>query len=318
MRVLLTGGYGFLGSVVYNQLVDLNEKSNHKYEILRFKNRNYPSIHGYDIREEEDVAALYRVNKPDIVIHMAARVGGIGINRQKPGTFYYENMKMGLLMLEYAQRNKIKKIVNIGTICAYPKDTPVPFKESDLWNGYPEETNAPYGLAKKMLLVQSQAYRQEFGLNSIYLLPVNLYGPGDNFNPDTSHVIPALIKKFEHARINKLQEVEVWGTGNATREFLYVTDAAEAIISATLNYNEPDPLNIGTGQEISIRYLAELIRKLVGYEGKIIWNANLPDGQPRRCLDVSKAKEKLGFTAKTCLEPGLMSTIEYYRSTFNC
>lgn len=299
-KVLITGGNGFLG----------------RHVVANLHNRGVTPItfgsNEYDLTNEHNVAALYKTHEPEIVIHLAAVVGGIGANRKFPGTFYYKNLIMGAFLLEYARRHKTEKTVAVGTICAYPKYTPAPFKEDDLWAGYPEETNAPYGIAKKAMLVQAQAYRQEFGLNTIYLLPVNLYGPGDNFNPESSHVIPALIKKCVEARDSGATNIECWGTGNATREFLYVEDAAEAIALATEKYNEPDPLNIGSGHEVPISSLVEIIAKIAGFKGKIIWNPNYPDGQPRRYLDTSRAKEKLGFQAQTTLEEGLAKTIEWY------
>jgi GDP-L-fucose synthase len=270
----------------------------------------------------EAVRRLYRDTKPDIVIHLAANVGGIGANRVNPGKFFYENLMMGVQMMEVGRQVGIEKFVAIGTICAYPKFTPVPFKEENLWNGYPEETNAPYGLAKKMLLVQAQAYRQQYGFNAIYLLPVNLYGPRDNFDLESSHVIPALIKKifdamYEPDKPNKQKNphepITVWGTGKATREFLYVEDAAEGILLAAERYNKPDPVNLGAGFEISIKNLVELIAKLTGFKGGIIWDTTKPDGQPRRMLNTSRAKKEFGFKAKTSLEEGLKKTIEWYK-----
>jgi GDP-L-fucose synthase len=272
----------------------------------------------------EAVKRIYRNAKPDIVIHLAARVGGIGANRANPGRFFYDNLMMGVQMMEVGRQVGLEKFVAVGTVCAYPKFTVVPFKEEDLWNGYPEETNAPYGLAKKMLLVQAQAYRQQYGFNAIYLLPVNLYGPRDNFDLETSHVIPALIKKmvdamYEPNKPNKRKElhdtITVWGTGKATREFLYVEDCAEAIVLATEKYNKPDPINIGAGFEISIKELVELIAKLTCFRGDIIWDNSKPDGQPRRMLDTSKAEKEFGFKARTSLEEGLKKTIEWYLST---
>ncbi|MBT9175632.1 MAG: GDP-L-fucose synthase [candidate division WS2 bacterium] len=266
----------------------------------------------------EAVKRLYKDAKPDIVIHLAARVGGIGANRSNPGKFFYDNLMMGVQMMEVGRQVGIEKFVAIGTICAYPKFTPVPFKEEDLWNGYPEETNAPYGLAKKMLLVQAQAYRQQYGFNAIYLLPVNLYGPGDNFDPESSHVIPALICKCIDAMslpsTSNLDPpaITVWGTGKATREFLYIEDCAEAIILATEKYNKPEPVNLGAGFEISIKDLVELIAKLTEFKGEIIWDTTKPDGQPRRMLDVSRAEREFGFRAKTSLEEGLRKTIDWY------
>lgn len=257
---------------------------------------------------------MYDEQKPEIVIHLAAKVGGIGFNRENPATLYYDNIMMGTQLMHEGWRRSIDKFVALGTICAYPKYTPVPFREEDLWNGYPEETNAPYGLAKKMMLVQSQAYRQQYGFNSIFLLPVNLYGPGDNFDPRSSHVIPALIKKCVDARREGLDEVVVWGTGAATREFFYVEDAAEAIVLAMERYNESEPVNLGAGFEISIRDLATLIAELSRFQGNIAWDASQPDGQPRRMLDTSKAREKIGFTARTDFRTGLMKTIEWYEN----
>jgi GDP-L-fucose synthase len=273
----------------------------------------------YNLIEMEAVKRLYRDANSDIVIHLAARVGGIGANLANPGKFYYDNLMMGVQMMEVGRQVGVEKFVAIGTICAYPKFTPIPFKEEDLWNGYPEETNAPYGLAKKMLLVQAQAYRQQYGFNAIYLLPVNLYGPRDNFNPESSHVIPALIKKCVDA-ISKPQSsilqpltISVWGTGKATREFLYVEDCAEAIVLATERYNKPDPINLGAGFEISIKDLVELIVKLAGFKGRITWDTSKPDGQPRRMLDTSRAEKEFGFRTMTSFEKGLKKTIEWYK-----
>jgi len=254
------------------------------------------------------------VKDMDIVIHLAARVGGIGFNRKYPATLFYDNAIMGIQLMEAARRENIEKFVAIGTVCAYPKYTPVPFKEEDLWNGYPEETNAPYGLAKKMLLVQSQAYRQQYGFNSIYLLPVNFYGPRDNCDLESSHVIPALIRKFTDAVRNNKKGVEVWGTGKVSREFLFVEDAAEGILLATEKYNKPEPVNLGAGFEIKIKDLVELIAELTGFEGEIGWDTTKPDGQPRRCLDVSKAKKEFGFEAKTDFREGLERTIRWYKN----
>jgi GDP-L-fucose synthase len=258
------------------------------------------------------VARFYREQRPEVVIHLAAVVGGIGANRENPGRFFYENLMMGALTLEYARRNGVSKYVAIGTICCYPKFTPVPFNEDELWNGYPEETNAPYGLAKKMLLVQSQAYRQQYDFHSVFLLPVNLYGPSDNFDPASSHVIPALIRRFVEAREAGLSEVDVWGDGSATREFLYVQDAAEAIVLATERYDGSEPVNIGAGFEISIKDLAHKIAALTGFNGRIVWDATKPNGQPRRCLDVSRAEAFFGFKAATGFDEGLRKTVDWY------
>jgi GDP-L-fucose synthase len=274
-----------------------------------------PRRKDYNLVDGTAVKRLFKDVCPEIVIHAAGTVGGIGANRANPGRFFYENIMMDTQCLEEARLAGVKKFVAIGTICAYPKFTPVPFKEEDLWSGYPEETNAPYGLAKKMLLVQSQAYRQEYGFNSIFLLPVNLYGPGDNFNPTSSHVIPALIRKVVEAKRDGKGEVEVWGSGLATREFLYVDDCAEAIVLAAERYNSAEPVNIGTGSEISIKDLAELIVRLVGFKGSLKWDETKPDGQPRRCLDTSRATREFGFKAKTLLEDGLKQTVDFYLNT---
>jgi len=268
----------------------------------------------FDLVHEADVRRLYDVHHPGVVIHLAALVGGIGANRARPGNFFFDNLVMGALLMEYGRQAGVEKFVAIGTICAYPKLTPVPFREEQLWDGYPEETNAPYGLAKKMLLVQSQAYRAQYGFNSIYLLPVNLYGPRDSFDPRNSHVIPALIRKLVEAVERGDDAVEVWGTGRATREFLYVDDAAEGIVRATELYDGPEPVNLGAGFEISIRDLAELIARLTGFTGRLVWNASQPDGQPRRCLDTSRAAAYFGFRATTPFEDGLRRTIDWYRS----
>lgn len=272
-----------------------------------------PRSADYDLTGMEAVKRLYRDSRPDIVIHLAAVVGGIGANRENPGRFFYENLMMGAQLMEQARLSGIEKFTAVGTICAYPKFTPVPFKESDLWNGYPEETNAPYGLAKKMMLVQAQAYRAQYGLNAIYLLPVNLYGPGDNFDPDSSHVIPALIKKCFDAMDAGNKEITVWGDGKATREFLYVEDCAEAIVAATAKYDKPEPVNIGAGFEITIKDLAGLIVRLTGFNGSIKWDASRPNGQPRRCLDTSRAMKEFGFKAETGFEEGLKKSIDWYR-----
>jgi len=268
-----------------------------------------------DLRRWEN--CVKAVEGVDIVIHLAANVGGIGYNREYPGTLFFDNSMMGIQMMEAARRERVEKFVALGTVCAYPKYAPIPFKEENLWDGYPEETNAPYGIAKKTLLVQAQSYRSQFGFNAIYLLPVNLYGPRDNFDPERSHVIPALIRKMVDAKVKGENEVEVWGTGEASREFLYVEDAAEAIILATERYNQPDPVNIGAGSEVKIKDLVSLISKLTGFDGKIKWNKTRPDGQPRRMLDTSKAETKFGFRAETSLEEGLRRTIEWYKNTAN-
>lgn len=301
-RVLVTGGAGFLGSYVTGKL---KEKGCKEIFVPRSKD--------YNLVEMDAVKRVYADAKPDIVIHLSAKVGGIGANRANPGKFFYDNLMMGVQMMEVGREAGIEKFVALATICSYPKFTPVPFKEEDLWNGYPEETNAPYGLAKKMLLVQSQAYRQQYGFNSICLFPVNLYGPMDNFDPEYSHVIPALIKKCVDAIENGEDEIVVWGTGKATREFLYVEDAAEGILLATEKYNKSDPVNIGAGFEISIKDLVELIIKLTGFKGKIVWDSSKPDGQPRRCLDTTRAEKEFDFKARTSFEEGLKKTIEWYR-----
>lgn len=298
-RIVITGGNGFLGSHV----CDLLLKKNISPIIIR-------SNH-YDLTQENSVKRMYDQIKPDVVIHLAAVVGGIGINQKKPGSFYYKNLMMGALLIEYGRINNIEKFVSIGTICSYPKFTPVPFKEEDIWNGYPEETNAPYGLAKKMMLVQLQAYRKEFGFNGIHILPVNLYGPRDNFNLDSSHVIPAIIKKCIDARNNNVNSIVCWGSGLVTREFMYVEDAVRGIILATENYDSEEPVNLGTQSEISIKHLVELIAKLTNYKGSIIWDDKYPDGQPRRCLNTDRAKS-FGFEASTSLENGLKQTIDWY------
>lgn len=301
-RVVVTGGAGFLGQYVTAGL-----------ERRGCKNILVPKIEDYNLVKAEDTKRMYDDMAPDIVIHLAAVVGGIGANREHPGKFFYENLMMGVQLIEEARLREIEKFVAIGTICAYPKFTPVPFKEDDLWNGYPEETNAPYGLAKKMLLVQSQAYRQEYGFNSIFLLPVNLYGPGDNFNPESSHVIPALIKKCEDAIESNSDYITCWGTGKVSREFIYVADAAEGILLATESYNSSQPVNIGAGFEIKIQDLVDKIVRLTGFKGEIRWDTSKPDGQPRRCLDTTKAKEFFGFQAKTDFEEGLEKTIQWYQ-----
>lgn len=295
---MVTGGAGFLGSFVVEKLKERG-----------CRNIFVPHIQDYNLVEMEAIKRVYQDSNPDIVIHLAAKVGGIGANLANPGEFFYDNLMMGVQLMEIGRQRKIEKFVAIGTICAYPKYTPVPFKEENLWNGYPEETNAPYGLAKKMLLVQSQAYRQQYGFNSIFLLPVNLFGPGDNFDLETSHVIPALIRKCLSE-----PELVVWGTGTPTREFLYVEDAAEGILLAAEKYNKPEPVNLGAGFEISIKELVDLIVRLTGFKGSVRWDSTKPDGQPRRCLDTSRAKEEFGFVAQTPLEEGLVKIISWYKS----
>jgi len=307
-RITVTGGKGFLGT--------------HLVRKLR-KERGYKDVFiadlpEYDLRHIEDIKKMFDSQKPDIVIHLAAVVGGIGANRENPGKFFYDNAIMGIQLMHEAYLRRLEKFVALGTICCYPKFTPIPFKEEYLWDGYPEETNAPYGLAKKMLLVQSQAYRKQYRFNSTFLMPVNLYGPGDNFDPKSSHVIPALIKKCIDAKEKKDDQIIVWGTGKASREFLYVEDAAEAIILATEKYNKSDPVNIGAGFEIKIKKLAELIAELSGYKGEIIWDKSKPDGQPRRMLNTNKAKEEFGFKAKTAFERGLRKTIDWYVINKKC
>lgn len=301
-KIVVTGGAGFLGRYVTEGLAERGCK-----HIL------IPTIEDYNLVKPDDINRMYDDMQPDIVIHLAAVVGGIGANREHPGKFFYENLMMGVQLIEQARLRDIEKFVAIGTICAYPKFTPVPFKEEDLWNGYPEETNAPYGLAKKMLLVQSQAYRAEYGFNSIFLLPVNLYGPGDNFDPASSHVIPALIKKCVDAIEADDDYVTCWGTGKVSREFIYAQDAAKGILLATERYNGPEPVNIGAGFEITIKKLAEKIAALTGFTGEIRWDPSKPDGQPRRCLDTSRAKALFGFQAKTSFDDGLKATIKWYR-----
>lgn len=316
--VTITGGSGFLGTHVSEKLIqrgltNYGELARWSDELTAHSPGTFSTCRSatFDLTTEVGVSQYYRSSTPNLVIHLAAVVGGIGINRKKPGTFYYKNLMMGALLMEYARRHNVEKFVAVGTICAYPKYTKVPFREEDLWDGYPEETNAPYGLAKKVMLVQAQSYRQEFGFNAIYLLPVNLYGPGDNFNPDSSHVIPALIKKCIDARENGDGSITCWGTGTATREFLYVGDAAEAIVLAAENYEGHEPINIGAGSEIAIKDLVEIIAKLTKFNGTIKWDASYPDGQPRRCLDVERAKQ-FGFSAKTKFEDGLAATIDWY------
>jgi GDP-L-fucose synthase len=301
-RITVTGGKGFLGSHLLKKLKDCG--------CRHIKIADRPE---YDLTDIADIRRMYEETKPQIVIHLAAKVGGIGFNQEKPAELFYDNLIMGTQLLHEAYLRNIEKFVALGTICAYPKFTPVPFKEEDIWNGYPEETNAPYGLAKKMMLVQSQSYRQQYGFNSIFLLPVNLYGPGDNFDPRSSHVIPALIKKCFDAIDRHSDTLDVWGTGTATREFFYVEDAAEAIYLATLSYNKSEPINIGAGFEISIKELTEMIARLSGFRGEITWDKSKPDGQPRRMLDTVKAAKEFGFIAKTDLTAGLIKTIEWYK-----
>ncbi len=312
-RVIVTGGAGFLGRFVTAKLKERGAE-----DII------IPLIEDYDLTDRDDIRRLYDTSLADgfdpakiIVIHLAAHVGGIGANREKPAEFFYDNLMMGVQLMHQAWERGIGKFVAIGTVCAYPKFTPVPFKETDLWNGYPEETNAPYGLAKKMLLVQAQAYRQQYGYNAIFLLPVNLYGPGDNFDLKTSHVIPALIRKSIEAQERGDKELVVWGDGSPTREFLYVEDAADGIVSAAEKYNGAEPVNLGSGYEISIKDLAEMITRLTGFKGKLVWDTSKPNGQPRRGLDVSRAREYFGWEAKTSFEEGLRRTIQWYQETRN-
>lgn len=302
-KIIVTGGAGFLGSFILEKLA-----------ARGCKNVFVPKIEEYDLRDRDAIIKLFNKEKPEIIIHLAAVVGGIGANRENPGKYFYDNMIMGIQLIEYARLMNVEKFVALGTICAYPKFTPVPFKEEELWDGYPEETNAPYGLAKKMMLVQSQAYRQQYGFNSIFLLPVNLYGPRDNFNPASSHVIPALIKKCVDAIKNNDKEIVVWGTGEASREFLYAEDAAEAIVLATEKYEKSEPVNIGAGFEIKIKDLIKLIADLCGFKGKIVYDSTKPDGQPRRCLDTQRAFDEFRFRAKVKFEEGLKNTIEWYKN----
>jgi len=326
-RVMVTGGAGFVGSWVVEKL----EQHGCQHIFV-------PRRKDYDLRQKEAIQRALRDARPDIVIHLAARVGGIGANRAHPAEFFYDNLVMGVQLMHEAWQVGVSKFIAVGTVCSYPKFAPVPFREEDLWNGYPEETNAPYGLAKKMLLVQAQAYREQYGFNSIFLLPVNLYGPRDKFDLETSHVIPALIRKCLEAqsqpRTSNLEPptshleprtlnpepptLTVWGTGRATREFLYVEDAAEAVVLAAEKYNKPHPINIGAGFEISIQELVELIARYTGFKGKITWDTTKPDGQPRRCLDTSKAEEEFGFRAKTSFKEGLRRTVEWYRKNVQC
>ncbi len=301
MQILVTGGAGFLGRRV---VAALHAKGCRDIVV--------PLVEHYDLTREASVERLFSDVRPQVVIHLAAEVGGIGANRANPGRFAYRNLIMGALLMEHARASGVEKFVAVGTICAYPKYAAVPFKEEDLWNGYPEETNAPYGLAKKMLLVLAQAYRRQYGFNAVYLLPVNLYGPGDNFNPDSSHVIPAMIRKCVEAVESGDGAISLWGDGSPTREFLYVDDCAEAIALATQRYNGEEPVNIGTGNEISIRDLAELVAELTGFRGRILWDTSKPNGQPRRCLDIRKAEEWFGFRAGTEFREGLQRTVQWF------
>lgn len=303
-KVILTGGAGFLGSFVEGRL---NKQG---ADIF------IPKIEDYDLRKDKDIRRMFDVFLPELVIHLAASVGGIGANMENPGRYFYDNIMMGVQLMEQARLRNVAKFVTLGTICSYPKLTPVPFKEEDFWIGYPEETNAPYGLAKKMLVVQSQGYRQQYGFNSINLLQVNLYGPRDNFNLETSHVIPALIKKCCDAIDENKDEIVVWGTGSPTREFLYVEDAVEGILLACERYNESNPINLGSGFEISIKDLVGIIVSHTGFKGRIVWDKSKPDGQPRRCLDVVKAEKEFGFKAKISFKDGLKKTIDWYRSQY--
>jgi GDP-L-fucose synthase len=300
-KIVVTGGAGFLGSFVIEKLASLG-----------YTNIFTPRRKDFDLTHEADVKRLYAEQKPAVILHLAAEVGGIGANRDNPGRFFFANMSMGMHLIEHARLNNLKKFVQVGTICAYPKFTPVPFREEELWNGYPEETNAPYGVAKKALLVMCQSYRQQYHLNAIYLLPVNLFGPRDNFDMQSSHVIPALIRKCVEAKQRGDAQITAWGTGSASREFLYVEDCAEGIVKALLKYDSSEPINLGSGREITIKDLTEMVVKLTGFKGKIAWDSTKPDGQPRRCLDVSRAKEKMGFVARTGLEGGLKKTIEWF------
>lgn len=300
-RVVVTGGAGFLGSVLTRKL---RERGCGRIFVPRSKD--------FDLRERDAIVRLYEQERPTMLIHLAAVVGGIGANRANPGRFFYDNAIMGIELMEYARRMNVAKFVALGTICAYPKFTPVPFKEEDLWCGYPEETNAPYGLAKKMMLVQAQSYRAQYGYNAIFLLPVNLYGPGDNFDLETSHVIPSLVRKCVEAKERGNKKIVLWGDGSPTREFLYVEDAAEAVALAAERYNDSEPVNLGSGQEIAIKDLATIIAKEVGFTGAIEWDTTKPNGQPRRCLDVTRAKKYFGFEAKQPLETGIRKTIDWF------
>ena len=305
-RITVTGGAGFLGSFVVEKL---RERGVSDVFIPRSKD--------YDLRFSDEIRRILKESRPNIVIHLAARVGGIGANQANPAPFFYDNLMMGVQLLHESCLARVEKFVAVGTVCSYPKFTPVPFREEDIWDGYPEETNAPYGLAKKMLLVQSQTYRQQYGFNSIFLLPANMYGPRDNFDPDSSHVIPALIRKCIEAKERNDGQITAWGTGKATREFLYVEDAAEGILMATERYNESRPVNLGTGTEISIEKLAHLIAELTGFKGNIVWDATKPDGQPRRFLNTTRSKNLFGFQAKMILEDGLRETVKWYLENRN-
>lgn len=302
-RVLVTGGNGFLGRPVVAALRDLGPAA-----VVA------PRKAEYDLTEQAAVRRLLADHRPEVIVHLAAVVGGIGANRENPGRYFYENAVMGVVLMEEARRAGVAKFVGVGTICSYPKHTPVPFREDDLWAGYPEETNAPYGLAKKMLLVQARAYREQYGFHAVTLLPVNLYGPGDNFDPASSHVIPALIRRCVEARDAGAPEVVVWGTGSASREFLFVRDAADGIARAADRYDDPDPVNLGSGQEITIRGLAGLVAEECGYRGRLVWDASKPDGQPRRCLDTTRAKERFGWAATTPFREGLRETVAWYEA----
>jgi GDP-L-fucose synthase len=305
-RVVVTGGAGFLGRHLVQML-----KTDADVEVF------VPRSHEYNLVQGSGIERMLEAFKPEMVIHLAAVVGGIGANQKNPGRFFYENLMMGTQLIEQSRLRGVQKFVALGTVCAYPKFTPVPFKEDDLWEGYPEETNAPYGLAKKMMLVQSQSYREQYGFNSIFLLPANLYGPGDNFDLETSHVIPALIRKCVEARRSGAPFIEAWGTGQVSREFLYVEDCAEGILRAAQSYNESEPVNLGTGREVLIRDLVEAIARLTRFEGEIRWQKSKPDGQPRRQLDTTRAFEKFGFRAQTSFEEGLRRTIDWYESTLS-
>ena len=300
-RIAVTGGGGFLGSFMLEELARRGYGN-----VVSVRRRDF------ELTREEEVERLYREVRPDVVVHLAAEVGGIGANRDNPGRYFYANLAMGMHLIEGARRHGVKKFVQTGTICAYPKFTPVPFKESDLWNGYPEETNAPYGIAKKALLAMCQAYREQYGLNAIYLLPVNLYGPRDNFDLQTSHIIPAIIRKCVEAKERGEPQVVAWGSGNVSREFLYVEDCARGLVLALERYDGSAPVNLGSGREVTIRQAVEMIARLSGFEGKVVWDSTRPDGQPRRCLDVRRAKELFGFEAKMDLEQGLRDTIDWF------